>query len=304
MSNIDECADGTAQSKGLLARLVALPGDEAETSIESKFRGLQCFLLIAAAFHAWVSRFPAPTPLFDAYQSWNCLAVTLCALIGVSTRWTSHCLVVTWCLVLVRVITTFPTSANHSFLELLLFSLAILCRSDRRAEQVLLLNGARWLVIIAMFFSGLQKLFHGGYFDGRFLAYMTAESDRSVVSAWALSPEALAHIKNLAGHVGTGPYAVREPLFVVMSNAVYVVEMLVGVLLLIPKGRKITVVAAIGLVLVIETTSREFTFGSVAMYLFLLFWPSDLGRRLLPVFILRFGILLFMEFQYPDGRIN
>jgi hypothetical protein len=35
MSTIVESADGNRQSKGLLARLVALPGDEAEMLIES-----------------------------------------------------------------------------------------------------------------------------------------------------------------------------------------------------------------------------------------------------------------------------
>jgi len=304
MLNIDECAVGNRQNKGLLARLVALPEDEAEALIESKVRGLQWFLLIAAAFHAWVSRFPASTPLFDTYQSGHCIALTVCALIGASTRWTRSCLAVAWCLVLVRNITAFPTAANHSFVELLLFSLAILCRSDRRAEQVLLLNGARWLIIIVMFFSGLQKLYHGGYFDGRFLAYMTAASERPSVSTWVLSPEALAHLKNLGGNVGTGPYAVREPLFSIMSNAVYIAEMLIGVMLLIPIGRSITVVVAIVMVLVIETTSRECAFTSMAVYLLLLFWPSDAGRRLLPVFIFRFIVFLLLEFRYPEEWIN
>lgn len=87
--------------------------------------------------------------------------------------------VVVMVVLLVRYAVEFPSIANHSFLELLLLSLYLWIDSSKTEEKDLFLQTCRWLTVIIFFYSGVQKLWYGEYFDGRFLAYLAAMADRT-----------------------------------------------------------------------------------------------------------------------------
>jgi hypothetical protein len=93
------------------------------------------------------------------------------------------------------------------------------------------MKAARWMIVIVLFHSGLQKMVMGQYFNGAFLAFNTATIQNfSDFMGLVLSGDEFARIREMAGKPGTGPYAVSDPLFVVMSNLVWIGEMSLGLL--------------------------------------------------------------------------
>ena len=69
------------------------------------------------------------------------------------------------------VVNTFPETANHTYLEFFFLVLLAFFRQRDESEDQLLLGALRWMAVVVFFFSGLQKLAHGYYADGIFLAF-------------------------------------------------------------------------------------------------------------------------------------
>ena len=72
-------------------------------------------------------------------------------------------------LLAMKLVASFPTTSNHFFIEFLCLALVVLCDADVGDERALLLSGARWLTVIVLFYSGVQKVLYGTYFGGQFL---------------------------------------------------------------------------------------------------------------------------------------
>ena len=83
--------------------------------------------------------------------------------------------------------------------------------------------------------------------------------------------------------------------FILMSNSVYVFEILAGILLLFRRTRVHAVLAAIAFVFMIECAARELTFGALMVNLVLLFLPGAWIKRLLPFFVIYYGYLVAMK---------
>lgn len=197
-------------------------------------------------------------------------------------------------------------TANHVFLEGVMFAFLALCRVEDRAESELLLGTLRWTIAIFFFWTGAQKLIYGYYFDGQYLLYMAAVSERFELVFRPLIPaEDLDRLQAFNGPprteikstpvVGAGPYRTDSVLFVALSNAVYLFEMGAGILLLVPRIRAWVAVAAVGFVLAIEAGARELTFGALMINLLLLFTDGPWIRRLLPAFAVGYAYLLLAE---------
>ena len=65
----------------------------------------------------------------------------------------------------------FPQTGNHSYLELWVLFLLVFVGRSSRDEGFVLLATLRWMVAIMVFYTGLQKVLHGTYFDAQFLAF-------------------------------------------------------------------------------------------------------------------------------------
>jgi hypothetical protein len=180
-------------------------------------------------------------------------------------------------------------SANHVAVEL--FCLALLALFDERDEREarLLLPGLRWFIALLLFYTGLQKLLYGYYFQGQFLAFMAGTEERFAAFFRHFMPagelERLQSYNELVGgrwrpRIGAGPYIVRSSAFQILSNAVYLFEMAAGVALCVPRLRTAAALAAIAFVVLIEAGARELTFGLLMANLLLLFVRGGWNRRL------------------------
>jgi hypothetical protein len=193
----------------------------------------------------------------------------------------------------------FPATANHQYLQLLCLGLLLLLREGVDEEVRLLGVALRWLLVIGLFYAGLQKLLYGYYFEGEFLAFTIPQNPRF---AWVLEPLMPAaefdRIRSLSIVEGAGPFRVDSAGFIAASNLAYLAELALPLLLLIPRTRAVAVLLVVGYFGAIEAAAREVFFGGIMVGLALLFWPGDAIRRALPIFYLALGYLLAVIFGW------
>ena len=60
----------------------------------------------------------------------------------------------------------FPLAGNHRYLGLVFLALFALLDDERPEDRRLLLRAVRWMVVVVLFWSGMQKLIHGYWFQG------------------------------------------------------------------------------------------------------------------------------------------
>jgi len=204
-----------------------------------------------------------------------------------------------------KIVATFPETSNHSLLEFL--AVALFAFLDRRSveEGELLLRACRWMVLIVLFWSGLQKVLYGTYFHAQFLGAFIAFKSSFAQAFGAILPVAeLARLQSLPIRAGAGPFAVNSLPLVMLSNAVYLVEMVLPALLLWTRTRAAAVLAAILFTAVLQTAAREIFFGALFLNLLLLFARRGVNRRLLPLFAMLYLGLLMTRLLAPGVYFN
>lgn len=193
----------------------------------------------------------------------------------------------------------FPQAGNHAYLELVFCLLLAALDPRNTGERQVLLRSVRWVAIVVLFWSGVQKLTHGYYFHGEQLAYsLRIESFRPVLGL-LLPANEVARLGAYSGGVGDGPYFVPSLVFVGVSNAVYATEIALAVLLFIPRTRKPAAAGAILFLFAVESAAREVFFGLMFLNAILSFLDTEVHRRSLGVFaavsacllLVRLGIL-------------
>jgi hypothetical protein len=197
-------------------------------------------------------------------------------------------------------------TANHVFLEAILLAFFALCRVERKREAELLVQAVRFTFAIFLFYTGLQKVLYGHYFDGRYLAYLAATYDSfELVFSPLIPADELARLQ--AGNelalgagrqqaaLGAGPYRVASPIFVALSNAVYLLEMLLGSGLLARRLRPLAALGGIGLIVAIQAGARELAFGGLAVNVLLSFLPGPWVRRAFPASVAFYLYLVLAE---------
>jgi hypothetical protein len=243
---------------------------------------------LAVQGFAWWAR-PLPTPASFAPLALVCVSAALAALslLALLRHGRLACLAAlpfaAW--VVFRV---FPFTPNHTFLAFLVLSLFAWLDPDREEDAGLLLRGLRWLTVIVFFYAGLQKALHGLYFRGEFLSWMIAQGVErwEAVFGWMIPDAELARLRSYPRFMlGAGPYRVEAPLFVLASNAVWLGELALSLLLLLRRTRELAALAAIALVFTIQLAPREFMFALFYTQMLLLFVRGDLNRRLLLLFL-------------------
>ena len=180
--------------------------------------------------------------------------------------------------------TNFPHAGNHRYLELVLATLFAMLDEGNEAELRLLLRSVRGMVVVVLFYAGLHKLVHGYYFQGQFLVYsMWREGFQT-----ALGP--LLPAQQLGG-----PYLASSPLVVGLSNAIWIAEIGLAILLVPRWTRTFAWIGTALLIVVTEAVARELMFGVEFLAAVLLFARADLVRPLLPPAALFLGVLVLIR---------
>jgi hypothetical protein len=190
----------------------------------------------------------------------------------------------------------FPAAGNHAYLELVFCLLCALLDPRQAEEQKLFLRAARAIVCIVLFYGGVQKMVHGYYSHGQYLAFSIGASPSFRGLLEHLMPAAeLERLAAYKGEIGDGPYLVASGLFVALSRAVYLAEMALAVLLVVPATRRLGVWGATLFVVAIEIGAREVFFGLVFVNALLLFLRTDLNRKLIGAFAALLAALLLIR---------
>ena len=200
---------------------------------------------------------------------------------------------------IIRFSNQFPHGANHHYLELGVLALGAVFDDRRRGEAQLLLQSCRWLVVIVLFWAGLQKILHGYYFGGEFLSYaITQEARFAQIFGVLLPNDELLRLQSYGqpAPLGAGPYRVEAWPLLLVSNATYSMEILVAIGLLVRRVRPLALCAAMALVIAIELAAREVLFGALYLGLLALFGRRALNWKLLPVFLALYAYLLAAGF--------
>lgn len=195
-------------------------------------------------------------------------------------------------LTLLRIVLTFPDPANHTYLQAILFSLFVIYDARIPEERAWLLGASKWLLLVVLFYSGLQKLLYGYYAHGEYFAYTISRYSHFRSFFTLVLPAA--EIERLASYhniPGEGPYQLHSIVGVILSRGSYTAELVLPFLLIERRTRMIGVVGSVLLIAFIESAAREFSFGLQFVNLTLLFVPGAPNFRLRWVFAAA-GLLL------------
>lgn len=186
----------------------------------------------------------------------------------------------------------FPAAGNHAYLELILCLFCAGLDPDDAYDRVLFLRCVRWMLCVILFYAGLQKLVHGQYFHGQYLAFSLATESFRPILAPLLDPTEFERLLRLQGDVGDGPYHVASPGLLLASNLVYSAEILLPVLLCLRRTRLLGTLGTFVLVAAIEAGAREVFFGLVFLHMACAMPPGDWNTRSRPYFVLALAGLL------------
>jgi hypothetical protein len=280
--------------------LALLDGDDEGTQ-RPKIRGFAAILAILLATETWCRALV----LWDGYDAvaFAALALTtVAAAVSFVPGWRRTAFALLTLSQVVVVTHDFPAAGNHAYLQVALCALVALLDADEPSEQVVFLRAVRWIVCVVLAASALQKVVHGHWFDGQQLAYaLWIPSFRPVLEPF-LPPAEFARLAAFSGRVGEGPYVVASPLFVVLSNAVWIAELALVPLLLVRRTRVVAVAGALVFLLAIEVGAREVFFGLTFSNALLLFLPGDAHRLFVPAFATVATLLLLVRLAVlPDA---
>jgi hypothetical protein len=268
---------------------------------QAKIRAFQLVFALVLATEYWV-RAAAKWGQHSTVYLVSLAVVTVLASLVVAKRWTRLAFAGLAATQAVIVWREFPATGNHAYLELVLCIFCALLDARRGDERTAFLRAVRWTVCVVLFYSGLQKLVHGYWFDGQYLAFSVHTESFRPVLALLMPASELERLLALRGEVGDGPYRVAGPLLVAVSNAVYASEMLLAAALLWRTTRAAAVAVVAALLVAIELGAREVFFGLVFASALLLFLHSDLNRRLVPAFIaVLLALLLSRAGMLPEA---
>lgn len=282
-------------------RLLALSGiDENDVQRGRAVQTLRRLILLHLCVQEWYVWLLARNPPYSKHVVLLCAcAYTVGLCLGWRARWSQAAFVLALVISIIRLSNQFPFAANHHYLELGVVALGALFDDRREGEAQLLLQGCRWLVVTVLFWAGLQKVLHGYYFGGEFLSYaMTQEARFAQIFAGLLPSDELIQLQSYGrpAPIGAGPYRTESWALLLVSNATYLMEIMIAIGLLVRRVRPFALCSAVALVIAIEVAAREVLFGALYLGLILLFARRALNWKLLPVFLALYAYLLAAGF--------
>jgi hypothetical protein len=246
-------------------------------------RALRTLLLVHAAVRtwSWVSLKSDMAPLELAVVALYAAGISLAALLGLTARYARSGAVLATALLVAELYSSFPGTPNHVWLEFFCLAMFAAFDPDDPREGSLLLVTLRWMAVIVLFHTGLQKLLNGYYVGGEFLAWAVSVRDRFAgVFAAMLPADESARLTALDGAtIGSGPYRTSALLFVAASNFVWVAELVLAVLLVVRRTRTAAALATIAFLAFIQLGAREILFALLITQLLALIPPGQWNRR-------------------------
>jgi hypothetical protein len=281
----------------LAARVLALTDDADRSAQAAIVRAFTLFLLAHVAIRTLLWAHRADDWIAARYAMAAALAV--CAWLGWRRPEQARTAAAAAGAVLaIKLIASFPTTSTHFFIEFLCVGLLAFCDPRVGDERALLLSTVRWLTVIVLFYTGLQKVLYGTYFDAQFLGVSIGHKPSFAwLFGWLVPAEEMARLNDLHPlGAGKGPFAIRSPLALLVSNGVYVFEMLAPLALVWRRTRPWAAVATLMVVAAIEIGARELLFGLLFVNLLLLFFDRPVNRALLPVSLAVLAVLTASRF--------
>lgn len=291
----------------MLRGLLELPGAAADPQRASNLRALRCVLVAHASVRtwSWVLAGTAPglvaTPLYTLPTA---IALTIAAVAVWSNRRRMAASRVAAALVSVEFFLTVLGAANHVGLEWVALALFALLDEERDDEAVLLQSSVAWVAALVLFHSGLQKVWHGHYFGGEFLAWAIAGREQFADAMRYLVPAGeLTRLQTLdALREGSGPFRPAAPMLVVASNLVWMLEVAIAVLLLSERTRNAAAWGGIAFVLALQLPAREIHFALLFAALMTTWIGAPGMARLRPLWIGAYAYLLAHSFGLVPGE--
>jgi hypothetical protein len=139
------------------------------------------------------------------------------------------------------------------------------------------------------------------YFQGEFFAYRIAtDAIFARPFEWLMPAAEMERLRGLGGlTVGAGPFRTSWWPLAVLSNATYLVEMLLPFLLLWRRSRPVAIVLPLLFFLGMEVAPREIFFGAIAVQMVLVFGRRDWNGLLLPLWTVFFIALTLARSLFP-----
>lgn len=240
--------------------LLPILGDPDDSAEAARLRLVRVFLLAFGMLRGWLwlalaagERYPAIPGLAAA----GVQTVAFVLVLRPGTAWLAPRIALP--AILLQLALTFPQVANHSYLEAICVSLLCVARRDDAPGERAALRALRGVALLVLFHSGLQKLLYGHYLHGDLLAYTIGRGDPfAALFRPLLAPEEIARLAGYDPSLdGAGPYRVTAPLFVALSNLLWIAEVLLPFALAWRRTRLFAAAAAIVLVLSIQLGARE-----------------------------------------------
>lgn len=267
-------------------RLVSLTADDYVAHLPSQLSAFASILLIHLASRDMVLYLEGQ----PSWRLWHALWFGLCFAASFFPAYRRFAYYGAAAMMTFKFVWEFPFNSNHSMIELVCILFIAMAYRPDRANLAVLSRSLRWLPIIVFFFSGMQKMLAGTYFDGSFLAFsVVSDTDFRTSFQWLL-PEA--EFARLQAIEPPGPYLFELMYPVVLSNLAYIGEIVVAGLLLMKRTRLIGLIGSMVMIVGIEFVARELFFGVLFANLVLLHAPRDWSKPALPWCCAVYAVLL------------
>ncbi len=274
-----------------MGRLLALLDDGDARERAAGLRAFEVILILVVAAEYWARAIPKWGQLASAYYGHLALASALCllALRFAWRRWALAVLAVSHAVLVWR---EFPATGNHAYLEVAFFALVALLCTGTDDDDALLQRAVRWLVCVVFFWSAVQKLAHGYWLNGSYLAFSLDSAGFRPVLSWLIDPAELARLSTYQGRPGDGPYLASSWRLLGVSNATWLVELLLAPLLVWRPTRRAAALLGLAVLGGIQVGAREVFFGLVFANAVLLYLPGTWHRRAVPVVAVLLAVLM------------
>lgn len=214
---------------------------------------------------------------------------------------------------LYAVVTSFPMTGNHLYLETYILVFLLLFSEDRRRDEPagpLALAGCRLIqlaVLTIYFYSGVHKLVHGFWLNGEYLGQaLYAGASSGFWRSTQLLLEGAAGLFGLplekfpyAQSADMGRVPVEAPawtlwVFLIVSWLTVLSEIFVPVLVLMRRTRRLGIHLMLWLVVAVGALSWETEFMFLAIGCILLFFPRNAARNYIILTVVHTAWSLFV----------
>jgi hypothetical protein len=274
-------------SEPIATRLLALAGEEGaadRSAVRAKLDSVRRFLLLYAATRSWLW-LAVDRELDAGALVASAVALTACAALSVVPRFVAWAPRLALPVLFVQLWLTLPITNNHFFLELVCTALVALPGGDEPEAERWALAGLVWVAALVLFHSGLGKVLYGLYFQGELLSFLIGQGGRFADAfRWVVPADEVARLASYhAMQAGAGPYRAASVPLVVLSNLVWIAEIVLAPLLVWRRTRAVAAVGALLMILAIQVGAREIGFALLYGYVLLACLPGAAVRFALPV---------------------